>query len=66
MAFGLLYDYLMGQTMEAYNYFGAHFTTKNKQDGVMTMCETVYAQLEYRGHLLMLSKFTALNTTNNA
>ena len=25
MAFGLLYDYLLGQCIEAYNYFGAHF-----------------------------------------
>ena len=25
MAFGLLYDFLMGQTIEAHNYFGAHF-----------------------------------------
>lgn len=31
MAFGLLYDYLMGQCIEAYNYFGAHFT----EDGVV-------------------------------
>ena len=26
MAYGLLYDFLHGQTIEAYNYFGAHFT----------------------------------------
>ena len=26
MAFGLLYDYLMGQSIDAYQYFGAHFT----------------------------------------
>lgn len=26
MAFGLLYDYLMGQCIDAYQYFGAHFT----------------------------------------
>ena len=25
MAFGILYDFLMGQTIEAHNYFGAHF-----------------------------------------
>ena len=31
MAFGLLYDYLMGQCIEAYNYFGAHF----EKDGVV-------------------------------
>ena len=36
MAFGLLYDYLMGQTIEAYTYFGAHFI-KNSEgvDGVI-------------------------------
>ena len=34
MAFGLLYDFLMGQCIEAHNYFGAHFETKNKVDGV--------------------------------
>jgi len=26
MAYGLLHEFLMGQTIEAYNYFGAHFT----------------------------------------
>ena len=25
MAYGLLYDFLMGQTIDAYHYFGAHF-----------------------------------------
>jgi len=25
MAYGILYDFLMGQTIEAYKYFGAHF-----------------------------------------
>ena len=25
MAYGLLYDFLMGQTIDAYKYFGAHF-----------------------------------------
>ncbi len=34
MAFGLLYDFLMGQCIEAHNYFGAHFETKDKVDGV--------------------------------
>ena len=28
MAFGLLYDYLVGQCSNAYEYFGAHFETK--------------------------------------
>ena len=28
MAFGLLYDYLMGQCHNAYEYFGAHFLEK--------------------------------------
>lgn len=27
MAYGILYDYLMGQSIEAYKYFGAHFGT---------------------------------------
>ncbi|MFA7032499.1 MAG: 1,4-alpha-glucan branching protein GlgB [Bacilli bacterium] len=35
MAFGILYDFLMGQCIEAHNYFGAHFTSDEKgQDGV--------------------------------
>lgn len=25
MAFGILYDFLMGQSIEAFKYFGAHF-----------------------------------------
>ncbi len=36
MAYGLLYDYLMGQCTNAYTYFGAHFTTnEDGQDGVV-------------------------------
>ena len=35
MAFGLLYDFLMGQTIEAYKYFGAHFVTQNKKEGAL-------------------------------
>ena len=35
MAFGLLYDYLMGQTIDAYNYFGAHFENRDGVDGVV-------------------------------
>lgn len=35
MAFGLLYDFLMGQTIEAYKYFGAHFVKNGKEEGVV-------------------------------
>ena len=42
MAFGLLYDFLMGQTIEAYKYFGAHFV---KQDGQKGVVFRVYAPL---------------------
>ena len=35
MAYGLLYDFLMGQTIEAYKYFGAHFTKQDGKDGVV-------------------------------
>ena len=31
MAYGLLYDYLNGQCIEAQNYFGAHFKEENDQ-----------------------------------
>lgn len=30
MAYGLLYDFLMGQCITAYDYFGAHFTSVKK------------------------------------
>jgi 1,4-alpha-glucan branching enzyme len=33
MAYGLLYDFLMGQTIEAYQYFGAHFVSNTKKVG---------------------------------
>lgn len=33
MAFGLLYDYLMGQCIDAYQYFGAHFVEKEIKVG---------------------------------
>ena len=35
MAYGILYDYLMGQTIDAFRYFGAHFVTQNGERGVM-------------------------------
>ena len=35
MAFGLLYDYLMGQSIDAFNYFGAHFEKRDGVDGVV-------------------------------
>ncbi len=34
MAFGLLYDFLMGQTIDAHKFFGAHFESKDGTDGV--------------------------------
>ena len=33
MAYGLLYDYLMGQSINAYDYFGAHFIEEKKKVG---------------------------------
>lgn len=35
MAYGLLYEFLMGQTIDAYQYFGAHFVTVDGVKGVM-------------------------------
>ena len=40
MAFGLLYDYLMGQCIDAYTYFGAH---KEERDGVKGFVFRLYA-----------------------
>ena len=40
MAFGLLYDYLMGQSIDAFTYFGAHF---EKRDGVNGVVFRLYA-----------------------
>lgn len=34
MAYGLLYDFLYGQTIDSYKYFGAHFEKKGKENGV--------------------------------
>ena len=34
MAYGLLYDFLNGQCIEAHNYFGAHFSNKKGQSVV--------------------------------
>lgn len=36
MAFGLLYDFLMGQCIEAHNYFGAHFSNDEKEQSGVT------------------------------
>ena len=33
MAYGILYDFLMGQTTEAYKYFGAHFEEREVGEG---------------------------------
>jgi len=35
MAFGELYDFLMGQSITAYRYFGAHFVNQDGVDGVV-------------------------------
>lgn len=35
MAYGLLYDFLMGDTLEAFKYFGAHFVNKDNKEGVV-------------------------------
>ncbi|HBS10201.1 MAG TPA: 1,4-alpha-glucan branching enzyme [Firmicutes bacterium] len=35
MAYGLLYDYLNGQCIEAYNYFGAHFVKKEIEEEIL-------------------------------
>ena len=35
MAYGLVYDYLMGQCMDAHNYFGAHFEKRGETNGVV-------------------------------
>ncbi len=35
MAYGLLYDFYFGQTIEAYRYFGAHFETCDGVSGVI-------------------------------
>ena len=35
MAYGLVYDYLVGQCIDAYTYFGAHLEKKGKQTGFM-------------------------------
>ena len=32
MAYGLLFDYLNGQCIEAYKYFGAHFETREVKE----------------------------------
>ena len=42
MAFGILYDFLMGQSIEAYRFFGAHFETR---DGVSGVVFRLYAPL---------------------
>ena len=31
----LLYDFLFGQSIQAYDYFGAHFENREGQDGVV-------------------------------
>lgn len=35
MAYGLLYDFLYGQTTKAYEYFGCHFVKINNKEGCM-------------------------------
>lgn len=35
MAYGILYDYLMGQCINGFKYFGAHFTKVKNKKGVM-------------------------------
>lgn len=44
MAYGLLYDFLMGQTIEAYKYFGAHFVCYDNQEGVIFRLYAPFAE----------------------
>ena len=39
MAFGVLYDFLVGQTIDAHTYFGAHFGYREKKAGKKTIKE---------------------------
>ena len=38
MAYGLLYDFLFGQTIEAYKYFGCHFIKVDGKEGCIFRC----------------------------
>ena len=39
MAFGLLYDYLMGNCIDAFSYFGAHFISRKSKNGVKSSAD---------------------------
>ena len=65
MAYGLLYDYLMGQCINDYEYFGAYIVTKTikrkKVHGVMfrlyaPMAEDVYVIGEWNGWDVRVNK----------
>ena len=43
MAYGLLYDFYYGQTIDAYQYFGAHFIKQGRKKGVMFRLYAPYA-----------------------
>lgn len=58
MAFGLLYDFLMGQSIEAYKYFGAHFINKDNVDGVIFR---VYAPMAKR--ISVIGEFNSWDTS---
>ena len=60
MAFGLLYDFLMGQTIEAYKYFGAHFVKQDGQEGVVFR---VYAPLAKE--ISVIGEFNSWNPRNH-
>ncbi|MDD6301901.1 MAG: 1,4-alpha-glucan branching protein GlgB [Bacillales bacterium] len=59
MAFGLVYDFLYGQTIEAYKYFGCHHT---KVDDVEGCVFRVYAPQARSIHLI--GEFNSWNLTS--
>ena len=71
MAFGLLAEYLNGQTIHAYEYFGAHFMNKDGVDGVVfrlyaPMAEDVSVTGEFNSWDATKNKMTKIDILINA
>ena len=62
MAYGLLYDFLMGQTIDAFHYFGAHFTEVTRKEGRKKIVEK---GVMFRLYAPMASDVSVIGEFNN-
>ena len=70
MAYGTVYDYLMGQCVNAYSYFGAHFVKQGEENGVVfrlyaPMADDVSIIGDFNGWSMYSHKMNKIDDSEN-